>query len=354
MAGEWVILHGGALGDLVLTIQLALRLPGVSDMGVLHVISRTNPGDLSGCRPSIVRRSSEGLGLQWLYGDHDDPAPQRLRDAVRGMRVLNALGGVHTIVHHRLASLEPAAVCSVDPRPRDGVRRHITQQWQTQLEAQGLLVPKCVHQRPGQRGLGVPEELRRRGRELFRNQSPRRERGTTDVKGEEALGCASGLDNGRALAGAPGWDRGPVVIHPGSGGRTKCWSLAGFVEVARKTLSQTQFAACFVVGPTELERWPAADLAALAGEFAVLRSPEPDELVAVLAGARAFVGNDAGPAHLAAILGTPTAAIFGATAASIWGPLGPAVWVFDGDPRADAERWGIEPEAIVAWVESLA
>jgi hypothetical protein len=362
MAGEWVILHGGALGDLVLTIQLALRLPGVGDAGVLRVISRTNPGDLSGCRPSIVRRSSEGLGLQWLYGDHDDPAPERLREAVRGTRVLNALGGVHTIVHHRLAALEPAAVYSIDPRPRDGVQRHITQQWQTQLEAQGLLVPKCVHQRPGQRGLGVPEDLRRRGWELLGNRSPKRERGTSGVDRERALACASGSDTARGDT---------VVIHPGSGGRAKCWPLAGFVSVGRRVLARaapsaaggeesgntavsppplmgwgTQ-AVCFVVGPAETEQWPAAELA----EFRVLECPEPDELVAILAGARAFVGNDAGPTHLAALLGTPTAALFGPTSASIWHPVGPNVCVFEGDAKAQPERWGIEAEAVVAWVQ---
>lgn len=340
--GEWVILHGGALGDLVLTIQLALRLPGVTDAGVLRVVSRTKPGDLAGCRPSIVRKSSEGLGLQWLYGDHDDPPPERLREVVCGARVLNALGGTHTIVHHRLASLEPAAVYSIDPRPRDGVQRHITQQWQTQLEAQGLLVPKCVHQRPGQRGLGVPEELRRRGRELLVSQSPTRERGTTAAEPEQALACASGSESGH------------VVIHPGSGGRAKCWPLPGFVEVGRRIRERMRCGICFIVGPTEVEQWPAAVFAALADEFPVLCSPKPDELVALLAGARAFVGNDAGPAHLAALLGTPTAVVFGPTAASVWQPVGPVVRAFAGDPGVCPDRWGLEPEQIVAWVRAQA
>ena len=104
MPADWLILHGGALGDLVLTIQLALRLPGVVEGGTLRVISRTDPGDLSACRPSILRQSSEGLGLHWLFGEHDDPAPERLRSLVRGAPVLSALGAESRT---RLAMLEP-------------------------------------------------------------------------------------------------------------------------------------------------------------------------------------------------------------------------------------------------------
>jgi hypothetical protein len=311
MPDDWLILHGGALGDLVLTIQLALRLPGVGESGTLQVVSRTNPGDLSACQPRIVRRSSEGLGLHWLFGDHDDPPPPLLRDLVRGARVLSALGGVHTIAHHRLAALAPAALYSLDPRPREGVARHITQQWQTQLEDQGLLVPKCIHQRPAQRGLGVPEELRQRGREL--------------------LNC-----------------RATVLIHPGSGGRGKCWPLAAFSEVARRLRGQPQVDVCFLVGPVEAETWARAELDALGAQFPVLHNPTPDELVAILAAARALVGNDAGPAHLAALLGTPTVTIFGSTPASVWRPLGSAAQVLAGDPAADGATWGIAPAEVAA------
>ena len=327
MTGEWTILHSGALGDLVLTIQLALRLPGVGQTGGLRVISRTNPGDLTGCRPSIVRQSSEGLGLHWLFGDHDDPAPERLTNVVRGARALSALGGVHTIVHHRLESLEPVVLYSIDPRPRDGVRRHITQQWQTQLEAQGLLVPKCVHQRPKQRGLGVPDTLRERGRRLL----------------DDALGATS--SHAGSIRSEACHAR-VAVIHPGSGGRAKCWALAGFVEVARQLRDMENLAVCFILGPTELEQWPAGSRAALEGEFAVLACTSAKDLGALLSGARLYVGNDSGPTHLAALLGTPTIGVFGATDASVWRLLGSHVREVIGDPGA-GDHWGIKPEQIV-------
>ena len=308
MPDDWLILHAGALGDLVLTLQLVLRLPGVGETGVLRVISRTNPGDLSACRPSIVRQSSEGLGLHWLFGDHDDPPPEHLRQRVHGARVLSALGGTHTIQHHRLAALEPAGLYSIDPRPRAGVNRHITEQWQTQLAEQGLLVPKCIHQRPAQRCLGVPDELRERGRRVLREHQ--------------------------------------VVLHPGSGGRFKCWPLPCFLQSARQMQHEFGAAVCFLLGVVELDTWPMTELESIAREFRFLHSTR-DGLAAFLAAPSVYIGNDAGPAHLAALLGTPTVTIFGPTPASVWRPLGPRAEAIIGDPSAGAD-WGIDPGRVVA------
>jgi hypothetical protein len=324
---DWVILHGGALGDLTLTIQLALRLPDVGEGGGLHVVSRTDPGDLSACRPSIRRRSSEGLGLHWLFGDHDDPPPARLAQLLRGARVLNALAGAHTIVHKRLLELAPAALYSLDPRPRAGASRHITQQWQTQLEQQNLLVPKCIHQQPAHRVLGVPDALRRAGAALLRQS-----RAAPDSATE-----------------APADTAGPtVVIHPGSGGRAKCWPRSGFLEVARRLCQERRATVCFLVGPVELETWSAAELVELAGEFPLLRGPTPNELVAILSAADVLIGNDAGPTHLAALLGTPTVALFGPTPVSVWRPLGVGAHVMAGDPRSRPDTWGIQPGQVAA------
>jgi hypothetical protein len=330
MSADWLILHGGALGDLVLTMQLALRLPGIGDTETLRIISRTNPGDLSTCRPHIARQSSEGLGLHWLFSDHDDPPPERLRQAVRGAHVLSALGGVQTIPHQRLAALEPAALYSIEPQPPDGEARHIVQQWQTQLEEQGVLVPKCIHQHPAQRGLGVPDALRRRGDTL--------------------LGRCFG--ERRPVAPAPGsdWDRPVVVVHPGSGGRGKCWPLPGFVQVARQLRQEPRVNVCFVVGHVELETWSPAELDTLAAEFPVLHGPPPDELAATLTATSVLVGNDAGPVHLAALLGTPTVTIFGPTAASVWRPLGIGAHVITGSPGAEPDTWGIDPAQVVSLV----
>ena len=44
------------------------------------------------------------------------------------------------------------------------------------------------------------------------------------------------------------------------------------------------------------------------------------QFAAALAGARLFVGNDSGPAHMAAALTRPLVVIFGSSSSPIWGP----------------------------------
>ena len=42
--------------------------------------------------------------------------------------------------------------------------------------------------------------------------------------------------------------------------------------------------------------------------------------MSLISGAELFVGNDSGPAHIAAAFGIPTTVIFGASDPAIWGP----------------------------------
>lgn len=320
MASEWAILHGGALGDLVLTIQLALRVvdPGRVAGGRLHVISRTNPGDLSACVPSIVRTSSESIGLHWAYADSDAPPPAALRRVLSGRHVIAGFGEPGSPVLRRLSMLAPASLRSFEPAPQPGSFRHITEQWATQLEAQGLLAPKCLRRR-GATSIRFPESLRTQGRAI--------------------LAAAS-------VAASP--DEPVCVLHPGSGGLRKCWSLDAYIALAR--LLRTACSCALVVGPAEVDRGMAGELERRAPDTAVICCDDADKLTVLLAAADVFVGNDAGPTHLAALLGRPTIAIFGPTPHQVWRPLGPAVDVVVGRPREDSAAWRIAVRDIAARV----
>lgn len=116
---------------------------------------------------------------------------------------------------------------------------------------------------------------------------------------------------------------GPIVLAPGSGGRAKCWPRPGWLELAAR-LVVARHDVVVLVGPVEVERddprrwpWPRpvafvvdADLCAVAER---------------LRAAAAFVGNDSGTTHLAAMLGVPTVALFGPSDAVVFGPTGPRV-----------------------------
>ncbi|MGE3173071.1 MAG: glycosyltransferase family 9 protein [Planctomycetota bacterium] len=148
----------------------------------------------------------------------------------------------------------------------------------------------------------------------------------------EQLGLRVSLDDA-ALRPRGGVVRdGPLVLAPGSGGRAKCWPRPAWEALAR-ALAQGGRRLAVVAGPTELERddptrwsWPPGT-AYLAGLTTV-------ELATRLCAASAFVGNDSGPTHLAAVLGLPTVAIFGPSNAAVFAPQGPRVQVLCGSRSA--------------------
>jgi ADP-heptose:LPS heptosyltransferase len=113
-----------------------------------------------------------------------------------------------------------------------------------------------------------------------------------------------------------------VVIHPGSGGRSKCWHLDNFLAVARELRDKQVL---FLLGPAELERFSDSAIKAIEAEAKCMRDLSLVQVLAVLSCARGFVGNDSGITHLAAALGVRTVAVFGPTDRDVYRPIGPAV-----------------------------
>ncbi len=114
-----------------------------------------------------------------------------------------------------------------------------------------------------------------------------------------------------------------IALHPGSGGKNKCWPIDRFVELARHIAQHTTYKPVFITGDVERELIP--DLDAQLKSFDRLHQLPLTELAGQLAGASAFVGNDAGISHLSAALGVPTLALFGPTDPALWAPRGPRV-----------------------------
>jgi ADP-heptose:LPS heptosyltransferase len=68
--------------------------------------------------------------------------------------------------------------------------------------------------------------------------------------------------------------------------------------------------------------------------------------------ARAAVGNDSGPTHLAAVVGCPTVALFGPTDPAVWAPVGSHVRIVgaradDGAPWADVDQVEVALRALL-------
>jgi heptosyltransferase-3 len=114
------------------------------------------------------------------------------------------------------------------------------------------------------------------------------------------------------FADAPAGGRPYAVIHPTASHPDKTWPVARFLEAARHLEAQCGLEPVFLTGPGE-DSTP----------FAAHRRMEAATLEAVkslLAGAALFVGNDSGPAHMAAAFGVPSVVLFGPSDPVIWGP----------------------------------
>lgn len=110
-----------------------------------------------------------------------------------------------------------------------------------------------------------------------------------------------------------------AVIQPGGRYFTKRWAVEHFAELARWLAESRGIRPVVILGPGEREIASAIDERFKGGAI-VLDSLDLRLLIALIAGARIFVGNDAGPAHLASAAGTPAAIIFGSSSSVHWRP----------------------------------
>jgi len=111
--------------------------------------------------------------------------------------------------------------------------------------------------------------------------------------------------------GVRGGDRRPLVaIHPGASRPERAWSAERFGELARR-VAATGARVLVLGGPRDLEA--AARVLTAAGPAAVdgARLGSLGRMAALVARCDLFVGNDSGPAHIAAAVGTRTVSIFG-------------------------------------------
>lgn len=136
---------------------------------------------------------------------------------------------------------------------------------------------------------------------------------------------------------------GPVLIHPGSGGKHKLWPVEKFVELAAKLRSSNQKVQ-FVLGDVELESWPKRTIELLK-QTSIVTPKSLNELFDVLKTASLFIGNDSGPSHLAGITGAPTITLFGASNEKIWKPTGPRVVALKRDPIES-----LTPDEVIAQI----
>lgn len=112
---------------------------------------------------------------------------------------------------------------------------------------------------------------------------------------------------------------GYAVVHPTALYATKQWKAAGFAEVSEYLEETYGLRSVYICGETEVRSLNAVERHASRPLLRAVGWPIRD-LVAMVAGARVFVGNDSGPAHIAAAARTPVVTIFGSSHSALWRP----------------------------------
>ena len=289
-----VVKRGGALGDFILTLPVFAALRQAFPLARLQLIG--DPRFLPLARPDAAL-------------DHDSPALIPLYsggDLAAGLAPFFA--GCDFFLAYavdpegelarRLPQLVGGEVLLCDPRPDGGL--HIAHHLQAPLRQLGLPVPEPIprlHLQPAERAY--------------------------------AMACWQERRLTPPL----------VLVHPGSGGRRKCWPLGQYLELVHQ-LSRQGLQVLLLHGPVE------SDLVARIHRDPHCRTltlcpPGLLELAGLLETSALFIGNDCGPGHLAAALGTPTLSLFGPTDPAIWKPLHPRAQVIQA-PAGELEAVSVE------------
>ena len=130
-----------------------------------------------------------------------------------------------------------------------------------------------------------------------------------------------------------------AVIHAVAAQAEKTWSPEGFLAVAE--FVSREFEPVFIAGPGE-------DLSPFAKYRTIVGAPL-GETKSLLQSASLFVGNDSGPAHIAAAFGVPVVVLFGPSDPVVWAP-----WRTASQVLVNRENIrNIPVEAVTAAVTSL-
>ena len=265
-----LVFHQAALGDFVLTFPLLQALPGRTE-----VIAPWSKAWLAQTVCEDVRAMD--IELFEFSRLHTPGGPSAVSPAVAELfsaaeRVISFVSNGGDAWSANMARLTPRAKLAFClPRPSDDWTGHVCDWHRTQLQEQGIDLPDV----------------------------PAPQRPLTD---------------------------GPILIHPGSGGADKCWPIDRF-EHLMTALRDMDRRVLPVLGEVEVERWPKPVLEHWVREHGAALPRTLDDLYQLIDQAGSYVGNDAGPTHLAAQLGVPTVALFGPTDPQRWKPIGASVTV---------------------------
>ena len=273
-----LVIHHGALGDVVSTFPALLRLKKL--YGSIAIICQSSIGQLAQ-ELDIADKwfPLEAAAFATLYSSHIDPIVKNILLSYRKIILFSR----SRPLEKTLFSILENEVYRISPRPGLDQKIHVTQHILSNLVRCKLL-----------------------------------EESDKDTCITLSLSICSERRN-------PQYDPSKIIIHPGSGSRKKCWPISNFVKVA-SSIDASDKQPEFILGPAEYDLY---DILLQSKRLSanVHKIEKLTELAGLLKTGGGFIGNDSGVSHLAAFIGLPTVAVFGPSDPKTWKPMGRAVKV---------------------------
>lgn len=271
-----LIIHHGALGDVVSTFPALLRLKKL--YGSMAIICQGSIGQLAR-ELDIVDEwfPLEAAAFATLYSSAVDPTVKNILCSYGKIILCSRSRSLEKTLY----SISGNEVYRIRPRPDLGQKIHVIQHIMSKLVESGIL-----------------EESDKNARMIL----------PLSIYSDRRI---------------PQYDPLKIFIHPGSGSRKKCWPISSFVKVAL-SIDANGKQPEFILGPAEYDLYDI--LMQPKGLHAkVHKIDKLTELAGRLKTGGGFIGNDSGVSHLAAFIGLPTVAVFGPSDPVTWKPMGRAV-----------------------------
>jgi heptosyltransferase-3 len=281
-----LVIHQGALGDVVLSFPALASLKQEKDTS-LALLCNNQVGKIAQeLRVVDAHFPVESARFSRLFSDD---LSREIKNFINQYDTICYIGFSKDVEGH-LKRNHSGQTFRVPPRPPAGDETHVAVHMMTQMQAKGL------------------------------------SKSTLDLE-LYSLNTSSIFFKKKKL---PPDEKNLVVIHPGAGSQRKRWPLENFIEVACAMREMDFAKVVFLIGQSELDLWHVVKSQAQ-GQFEVRGVEDLSMMISLTKTCRCFIGNDSGPAHLAAFVGLPTVTIFGPSNPKRWAPVGRATRVLRGE-----------------------
>jgi heptosyltransferase-3 len=271
-----LVWHQGALGDLILSLPAIHTIKCDAQTDHLHLISRTDLRELLLSNGIIDEASSSDGGIfAPLFGSGQ--LPRTLMDFLRGYGSAYIFArSPDPVFLRRTAECIPRTF-RVRTIPPAGHIVHVSHFQVSEVRSVGLV-------------------------------------GAVPVPVLVTSHCTTPGPSGKTFA-----------LHPGSGGRGKCWPLENYLDLISVLSESYNYRVCILLGPAEGDevfRSLVKGMHKRGLTCEIIKDRPVSYIASLLKSSVLYVGNDSGITHLASVLGVPTIALFGPTDHRLWQPAG--------------------------------